>query len=216
MEHLKQTIDIFLHLDKYLSAVTQQYGVLSYMIIFVIVFCETGLVVTPFLPGDSLIFAVGALSANGAFNIFVFYIILVFAAILGDTVNYHIGQLLSNKVESKENIRFIKREYLEKTQTFFNRHGGKTIIIARFIPIIRTFAPFVSGVGKMSYLKFLSYNIIGGTAWVAIALFSGYFFGNLPLVKENFSTAVLGIIFVSLIPVILAYLKNKVTKKHYE
>lgn len=208
MEHLKQVIDIFLHLDKYLGAVTQQYGVLSYLIIFVIVFCETGLVVTPFLPGDSLLFAVGALSATGALNIGIFYIVLLIAAVVGDTVNYHIGQLLRDKVEKKENIRFIKREYLEKTQAFFEKHGGKAIIIARFVPIIRTFAPFVSGVGKMSYLRFLGYNIIGGASWVAVALFGGYFFGNIPVVKNNFSMVIIGIVVISLIPMLIAYLKS--------
>jgi membrane-associated protein len=213
MEQVKQFIDIFLHLDKYLGVITQQYGILSYLIIFVLVFCETGLVVTPFLPGDSLLFAIGALSANGVFNIGIFYIVLCFAAVAGDTVNYHIGYMFRDKVEKKENIRFIKREYLEKTQAFFDKHGGKTIIIARFIPIIRTFAPFVSGVGKMPYLKFLAYNAIGGVSWVAIALFGGYFFGNLPVVKDNFSIAILGIVFVSLIPVIIAYLRNKMIPK---
>jgi len=213
MEHVRQFIDIFLHLDKYLGAITQQYGVLSYLIIFVMIFCETGLVVTPFLPGDSLLFAVGALSASGAFNVGIFYIVLCIAAIAGDTANYHIGHLLRDKVEKKEKIKFIKREYIEKTQAFFEKHGGKTIIIARFVPIIRTFAPFISGVGKMPYLKFLSYNIIGGVSWVAVALFGGYFFGNLPVVKDNFSIVILGIVFVSLIPAIAAYLKNKMVTK---
>lgn len=213
MNLIYKFIDIFLHLDKYLSQITNQYGTASYLLLFIVIFCETGLVITPFLPGDSLIFAVGALCAKGIFNhVFMFFMISV-AAIAGDTVNYHIGHSLRHKVESKQDIRFIKREYLEKTQAFFERHGGKTIIIARFIPIIRTFAPFVSGVGKMSYTRFLSYNAIGGIAWVTIALYSGYFFGNIKVVKENFSIVVIAIVLISAMPAVIAYLKSKYGSK---
>lgn len=213
METVKYLIDLFLHLDKHLSVVTHEYGLLTYLILFIIIFCETGLVVTPFFPGDSLVFATGALAANGIINISVIFVLLCIAAIAGDTVNYHIGYLLRHKVENHENIPFIKKEYLEKTHGFFERHGGKTIIIARFIPIIRTFAPFTAGVGTMSYMRFLSYNAIGGIAWVTVALFGGYFFGNLPFVKNNFSFVVLGIIFISILPGIATYFKSRYTLK---
>ncbi len=209
MEFIYKCIDIFLHLDVYLHQITSSYGTASYILLFVVIFCETGLVVTPFLPGDSLIFAVGALCAKGMFNTPGVYLMLCCAAVLGDTVNYHIGHMLREKVESKQEIRFIKREYLERTQAFFERHGGKTIIIARFIPIIRTFAPFVSGVGRMSYTRFISYNAVGGILWVTIALFSGYFFGNIPLVKDNFSLVIIGIVIISVIPGVVVYLKEK-------
>ena len=209
MEFIYKCVDIFLHLDVYLHQITSSYGVASYILLFIVIFCETGLVVTPFLPGDSLIFAVGALCAKGMFNTPGVYAMLCFAAVLGDTVNYHIGHMLREKVESKQEIRFIKREYLERTQAFFEKHGGKTIIIARFIPIIRTFAPFVSGVGRMSYARFISYNAIGGIMWVTLALFSGYFFGNIPLVKDNFSLVIIGIVIISVIPGVVVYLKEK-------
>jgi membrane-associated protein len=202
-------MDIFLHLDQHLSLYMNQYGVLIYLILFIIVFCETGLVVMPFLPGDSLIFATGALAAAGSIQLLPIHLIFCLAAISGDTVNYAIGHYLRDKVARRESIRFIKKEYLDRTTEFFNRHGSTTIILARFVPIIRTFAPFVAGVGSMPYRKFISFNAIGGILWVSIALFAGFFFGNIPVVKENFSIVVLGIVVVSLLPVVFTLIKNK-------
>jgi membrane-associated protein len=202
-------MDIFLHLDQHLSLYMNQYGVLIYLILFIIVFCETGLVVMPFLPGDSLIFATGALAAAGSIQLLPIHLIFCLAAISGDTVNYAIGHYLRDKVARRESIRFIKKEYLDRTTEFFNRHGSTTIILARFVPIIRTFAPFVAGVGSMPYRKFISFNAIGGILWVSIALFAGFFFGNIPVVKDNFSIVVLGIVVVSLLPVVFTLIKNK-------
>lgn len=209
MENINYFIDFFMHLDTHLSAVTNEYGLLTYLLLFAIVFCETGLVVTPFLPGDSLIFATGALVAAGSLDFSTVLIILCFAAIIGDSVNYQVGHLLRDKIARDENIRLIKKEHLTRTQTFYERHGVKTIIIARFIPIIRTFAPFVAGIGKMHYPRFLSYNVIGGVLWVSLFLFGGYFFGNLPFIRDNFSLVIIGIIFVSLLPGIFTYLQSR-------
>lgn len=209
MEHIQYFIDLFMHLDTHLSAITNEYGLLTYLLLFIIVFCETGLVVTPFLPGDSLIFATGALAASGSFNLFTILVILCIAAIAGDTVNYQIGHLLRDKVASHENLRFIKKEHLDRTHSFFEKYGAKTIIIARFVPVVRTFAPFVAGVGTMPYSKFISYNVVGGVSWVAAFLFGGYFFGNLSIVKDNFSFVIIGIIFVSLLPGVITYIQSK-------
>jgi membrane-associated protein len=209
MEHIQFFIDLFLHLDKHLSAITSEYGMLTYLLLFAIIFCETGLVVTPFLPGDSLLFATGALAASGSLNLSTLLIVLCFAAIAGDTVNYQIGHLLRKKIENRENIPLIKQEHLDRTHMFFEKYGVKTIIIARFVPIIRTFAPFVAGVGIMPYSKFISYNVVGGVGWVFAFLLGGYFFGNLPVVKDNFSFVILGIIFVSLLPGVIAYIQSK-------
>jgi membrane-associated protein len=181
--------------------------------LLLIIFCETGLVVIPFLPGDSLLFAAGAFAAIGSLKLGVLIPLLCLAAVGGDTVNYHIGRLLRHKVAKKDEIRFIKREYLERTDAFFEKHGGKTIIIARFVPIIRTFAPFVAGVGTMSYLRFLSYNAIGGISWVLVGTLGGYFFGNLPFIKNNFSLVILAIVFISVLPGVFAYLKSKFSIK---
>jgi len=213
MSSMMSLIDIFLHLDKHLSLYMNEYGIFIYLILFVIIFCETGFVVTPFLPGDSLVFATGALAVAGSLKVAPVFLIFSIAAIAGDTVNYSIGHFLKDKVLAQENIRFIKREYIERTDAFFEKHGGKTIIIARFIPIIRTFAPFVAGVGTMPYRRFILFNVVGGICWVTIALFSGYFFGNIPFVKNNFSMVILGIVVVSLIPVVTALVKNKVAAK---
>lgn len=207
-------IDIFLHLDKHLSLYMNEYGIYIYLILFIIVFCETGLVILPFLPGDSLIFATGALAAVGTIKLLPIYLIFCIAAIVGDTVNYSIGHTLREKVSARENIRFLKKEYLEQTTAFFERHGSATIILARFVPIIRTFAPFVAGVGTMPYRKFISINAIGGILWVTIALFAGYFFGNIPLVKNNFSIVVLGIVVISLLPLVFTFIKNKMEAKN--
>jgi membrane-associated protein len=202
-------INLVLHLDTYLSAITNEYGLLTYFILFAIVFCETGLVITPFLPGDSLIFATGALAASGSFNLFTILAVLCIAAIGGDTVNYETGHFLRNRLTSHENIRFIKQEHLDRTHAFFEKYGVKTIILARFVPIIRTFAPLVAGIGTMPYSTFISYNAIGGVAWVVSFFFGGYFFGNLPVVKDNFSFVIFGVIFVSLLPGTIAYIQSK-------
>lgn len=213
MNLIKNFIDIMLHLDKYLSIVIQNYGMGTYILLFIIIFCETGLVVTPFLPGDSLLFAAGAFASLGSLNIAVLFLVLGIAAVLGDTVNYLIGKTIGSKLYQKDNLKFIKKEYLDKTREFYERHGRKTIIIARFIPIIRTFAPFVAGIGEMSYLQFISYNLIGGISWVGIATFMGYFFGNLPVVKDNFTFVIFAIIFISILPGIIGFIKQKASKK---
>jgi membrane-associated protein len=209
MEYLKFLIDLVLHLDVHLNELILQYGTLVYIFLFIIIFCETGLVVTPFLPGDSLIFAAGTFAAKGAFNENYLFFLLAAAAILGDTVNYWIGHLIGPKIFHKEHVRFFKKEYLERTHKFFEKYGGKTIIIARFVPIIRTFAPFVAGIGSMTYSKFISYNIIGGAAWVALFVYGGFFFGNIDIVKNNFSLVIIVIIFISLVPGFVEYIRHK-------
>ncbi|MCM3570329.1 DedA family protein [Neobacillus mesonae] len=206
---MSSLIDIFLHLDQHLSLYMNEYGIYIYLILFTIVFCETGLVILPFLPGDSLIFATGALAAAGSIKLLPIYLIFCLAAIAGDTVNYSIGHFLREKVAARNKIRFIKKEYLDQTAAFFEKHGSATIILARFVPIIRTFAPFTAGVGTMPYRKFISFNIIGGFLWVTIALFAGFFFGNIPFVKNNFSIVILGIVVISVLPVIFTFIKNK-------
>ncbi|MGE5342610.1 MAG: DedA family protein [Candidatus Omnitrophota bacterium] len=209
MHWILKFVDFILHLDKYIQQLIQSYGVWTYLIIFIIIFCETGLVVTPFLPGDSLLFAVGAFSAAGALNVVWVFVFLSVAAIIGDTVNYWIGHMLGPKVFQKENARFLKKEYLERTHKFYEKYGGETIIIARFVPIIRTFAPFVAGIGRMSYWKFISYNIIGGIGWVAIFVFGGYFFGNIPFVKNNFTITIFAIIFISMLPGVIEFIRQR-------
>ncbi len=208
MQIISTLVELFLHLDKHLSAVIQAYGALTYLLLFVIIFMETGFVVTPFLPGDSLIFAAATFAALRALNIWVLFFILCAAAILGDTVNYWIGHFIGPRAFSG-NVRFLKKEYLDRTHLFFEKHGGKTIILARFIPIIRTFAPFVAGVGEMGYWRFISYNIIGGIAWVSLFTFAGYFFGNLPFVQHNFSLVVIAIILISVVPVAIEMIKER-------
>ena len=209
MELLKTLVDIFLHIDKHLSEIIQNYGLWTYLILFIIVFMETGLVVTPFLPGDSLLFAAGAFAALGAFDIVWLFAILSVAAIGGDTVNYWIGSYIGPKIFHKEKVRFLNKEYLDRTHQFYERYGGKTIIIARFVPIIRTFAPFVAGIGSMTYWKFISYNIIGGIAWILICTLAGYFFGNLPMIRENFSLVIFAIIIISILPGIIEFMRQK-------
>jgi membrane-associated protein len=213
MSSIMSFIGIFLHLDKYLSVYMNEYGMLIYLILFAIIFCETALVFTPFLPGDSLIFATGALAAAGSIKFAPIFIIFCIAAITGDTVNYSIGQFLKDKVIAHANIRFIKREYLEHSEAFFKKHGGITIILARFIPIIRTFAPFTAGVSAMPYRRFILFNVAGGISWVSLALFGGYIFGNIPFVKNNFSMVILAIIVVSLLPVVITWGKNQFGSK---
>jgi membrane-associated protein len=213
MELIYTFIDIFMHLDKHLGDVIRNYGLWTYLILFLIIFCETGLVVTPILPGDSLLFAAGAFAATGAFHVAWLFVLLSIAAVLGDTVNYWIGKYLGDKIGQKENIRFINREYLDKTHQFYERHGGKTIIIARFMPIIRTFAPFVAGVGKMNYFRFISYNVAGGILWISSFVFGGYYFGNIPMVKKNFTLVILAIIFVSILPGIVEFIRHRYAKQ---
>lgn len=207
MEWFNFLLDFVIHLDTHLGAIIDTYGVWTYSILFVIVFCETGLVVTPFLPGDTLLFAAGSFAALGNLNLALLCLILSIAAFLGDTVNYWIGHALSTRLLEKKKLPLIKMEHLERTQKFFDKYGGKTIIIARFVPIVRTFAPFVAGIGKMHYGKFISYNVIGGLAWVLIFLLGGYFFGNLSFVRENFSLVLLAIIVISMLPVGIEYLR---------
>jgi len=200
MEFLSRLLDFVLHLDKHLSSLIQTYGLWTYLILFVIIFLETGLVVTPFLPGDSLLFAAGTFAAAKALNALWLFIVLSAAAILGDTVNYWIGHFIGPRVFHQEKSRFFKKEHLDRTHRFYEKYGAETIIIARFVPIIRTFAPFVAGVGRMSYWKFISYNVIGGVGWVALFVFGGYFFGNIPFIKRNFGLVIIAIIIVSTIP----------------
>ena len=209
MDFLADLLSCFLHLDQHLKILADQYGGWIYAILFLIVFCETGLVVTPFLPGDSLLFAAGALAAiaDSELNIHAIFLLLAVAAILGDTVNYAAGHYFGEKVFSAD-ARILKREYLNRTHQFFERHGGKTIVIARFVPIIRTFAPFVAGAGSMTYRHFLIYNVTGGIAWTASFLYGGYFFGNLPFVKQNFTLVILAIIILSILPGVIEYWRH--------
>lgn len=209
-------VDFILHVDRYLGEIIQNFGVITYVILFGIIFCETGLVVTPFLPGDSLIFAAAAFAAIGSLNVWVLYIVILIAAFVGDTVNYEIGKKLGSKIEEKENPRFIKKEYLKKTHDFFEKHGGKSIVLARFVPIVRTFAPFVAGSGKMHYFNFLKYNLLGSFLWVSLCVGAGYFFGNIEFVKNNFSLVILAIILVSVTPMIITFILNKIKNKKAE
>ena len=206
---IAKIIDVIFHVDKYLNILIQRYGGLVYLLLFIVIFLETGLVLAPFLPGDSLLFVAGTFAAAGSLNVYLLFFLLSLAAIIGDTVNYWMGNYFGERVFSK----FIKREYIERTISFYKRHGKKTIILARFIPIIRTFAPFIAGIGKMHYSTFLSYNIIGGIAWVAIFVFSGYFFGSLPIVKKNLTVIIFIIISTSLIPALVEYVKHRVKNK---
>ena len=208
MEIIKFLIDFILHMDVHLNEIISNYGTWTYGILSGVIFLETGFVVTPFLPGDSLLFAAGTFAALGSLNPFLLFGLLSSAAILGDTVNYHIGQYIGERAFSGE-IKFLKQEYLEKTQTFYEKHGGKAIILARFVPIIRTFAPFVAGVGTMKYRRFITYNVVGGIGWVAIFIGLGYFFGNIPFVKKNFELVIFAIIFISFIPPVMEFLKAR-------
>ena len=212
MEFVNKILDVALHLDKYLSAIIQQYGLWTYAILFAVIFIETGFVVMPFLPGDSLLFAAGTFAALGAFKVGWLILVLAAAAIIGDTVNYWVGHYVGPKVFHKEKARFFKKEHLDRTHAFYEKHGGKTIIIARFVPIIRSFAPFVAGIGRMSYGKFIAYNVVGGVGWVVLLIGAGYLFGNIPFVKKNFSLALLAIIVLSTVPVVTEYLRHRKNK----
>ena len=216
MDFLLHVVDVFRHLDQYLAQLIADYGIWIYAILFLVIFCETGLVVTPFLPGDSLLFTAGALAApaaistasEGSLQLWIVIPLLIVAAILGDAVNFAIGSRLGPAVLEKEKIPFIKKSHLIKTQAFYEKHGSKTIVLARFVPIVRTFAPFIAGIGKMKYTTFATYNVVGAIAWVGICTFAGYFFGNIPIVKKNFELVVLGIIAVSVLPIAIELFKG--------
>jgi len=210
MEFISRLIDLFLHLDKHLNDVISQYGGWTYLILFLIVFCETGLVVTPILPGDSLLFAAGTFAALGSLNVLWVFVLLSIAAIAGDTINYWVGYWIGPKIFHRENVRFLNKRHLDRTHAFYEKYGGKTIVLARFVPIVRTFAPFVAGIGRMGYWRFIAYNIVGGIAWVAICVFSGYYFGNLEIVRKNFSLVILAILIISVLPMVIEYLRQRV------
>lgn len=209
MDMLLNFIDIFIHLDQHLSLLIQSFGGWAYLIVFLVIFCETGLVVTPILPGDSLLFGLGAFAAMGALKVEWLFVMLSIAAIAGDTANYMIGHYVGPRVFARESGRFFKKEYLERTHRFYEKYGGKTIIIARFVPIIRTFAPFVAGIGSMTYSRFIMYNIVGGISWIALFIFGGYYFGNLSIVKRNFTLVIFTIIFISILPGLIEYVRQR-------
>ena len=206
MEQIKFLIDLFLHLDEYMANMISQYGTWTYAILFLVIFMETGFVVTPFLPGDSLLFAAGTFAALGSMNVWLLIGLLIVAAIGGDTVNYWIGHYMGDRAY---NVKWVKKEYLDRTHAFFQKHGGKTIFLARFVPIVRTFAPFVAGMGRMSYSYFFSYNVFGGIVWVLLFTLLGYFFGNIPFVKQNFELVIIAIILVSIVPAVWEALKAR-------
>ncbi|MCK9604222.1 MAG: DedA family protein [Candidatus Omnitrophica bacterium] len=206
-------VDFFFHIDKYLSIIIQNFGAGSYLLLFAIIFAETGLVVTPFLPGDSLLFAAGAFAAIGSFDLAWLFIVLSSAAIIGDSVNYAIGKFFGEKLFRNPKSKIFKREYLNRTHAFYEKYGGKTIVIARFVPVIRTFAPFVAGIGKMSYLRFFLYNVFGGLLWVASFLLCGFYFGNTPLIQDNFSVTIFVIIFLSILPGIIEFYRHHRRKR---
>jgi membrane-associated protein len=205
VELLASGWDLFVHLDQHLAAVLQEYGAWAYLILFVIIFSETGFVVTPFLPGDSLLFVAGALAAAGGMDVHLLALLLVVAAVLGNTVNYSVGRFIGPRVFHWEGSRLFNRKALDRAHAFYERHGGKTIVITRFVPILRTFAPFVAGIARMTYLHFLAYNLVGALAWVLSLLYAGYWFGNVPLVKQNLSVVILGVIALSLMPLVFEY-----------
>ena len=214
MQHLTELLNIFLHLDHYLSDIIQNYGTVTYALLFLIVFCETGLVVLPFLPGDSLLFAAGTFAAKGDLGFGILFASLAIAAVVGDALNYEIGRRLGPKIANHEKLKFINQDHLDKTQHFYDKYGAKTIIIARFVPVVRTFAPFVAGIGSMTYQRFLQFNLVGALAWVAICLAGGYLFGNLLVVKNNFSVVILGIVIVSILPAVIEIVRHKYLKSN--
>ncbi len=208
MDLLRSIIDLFLHLDQHLNRIISDYGVWTHLILFLIVFAETGLVVTPFLPGDSLLFAAGTFAALGSLDLWLLVVLLIGAAILGDTVNYWVGAWIGPRAFSGS-VRFLRKDYLDRTHAFYEKHGGKTIILARFVPIIRTFAPFVAGVGAMSYPKFITYNVVGAVLWVGLFVPAGYFFGNIPTVRENFTLVILAIVALSVLPIAMEAIRAR-------
>jgi membrane-associated protein len=209
MDLIVNLIDIFIHLDKYLDVVIRNYGNWTYLIMGIIIFCETGLVVTPVLPGDSLLFVAGTFSAIGSLNLKWLLMVLSIAAIVGDTVNYWIGSSIGPRVFHLEKSRFFRKEYLDRTHQFYEKYGPLTIVIGRFVPIIRTFAPFLAGVGRMTYWRFLTYNVVGGIGWIMVFVLGGYFFGNLPVVKKNFTLVIMAIIIISVLPTIVEFLRQR-------
>lgn len=209
MEIIQFIVEAALHLDKNLIIIIDKFGVFTYLVLFLVIFAETGFVVTPFLPGDSLLFAAGTFSTKETLNPFILFFLLSLAAILGDTVNYWVGSFVGPKAFKNENARFFKKRYLERTSQFYEKHGGKTIVLARFIPIIRTFAPFVAGIAKMNYFRFLAYNLVGGIAWVGFFVFIGNRFGNLAVVRDNFSLTIIAIIFISILPGVIEFIKQR-------
>jgi membrane-associated protein len=214
LQLVKFLFEFIMHIDVHLSEIIQSYGVWTYLILFLIIFCETGLVVTPFLPGDSLLFAAGTFAARGDFSVMWLCILLSIAAVLGDTVNYWIGSFVGPKIFHKEHVRFLNKEYLDRTHKFYEKYGGKTIIIARFVPIIRTFAPFVAGIGSMTYWHFISYNVVGGIIWIMAFVFAGYYFGNIPMVKSNFTMVIFAIIIISILPGVIEFIRqHRINKK---
>jgi membrane-associated protein len=213
MEMITNLIDFILHLDKHLNYIIESSGLWCYLIFFLIIFAETGLVVTPFLPGDSLLFALGTLAATGSLKVTWIFVVLSAAAVLGDSANYAIGKYFGQVILKHEGSWFLKKEHIERTHRFYEKYGAKTIVIARFVPIVRTFAPFIAGVGKMSYMKFLSYNVIGGLLWVTLFIFGGFFFGNIPIIKRNFTFTIFAIIIISILPAVIEVIKEK-RKKH--
>lgn len=209
MEFLRQFIDLFLHLDVHLGSIIQQFGPYTYLILAGVVFCETGLVVTPFLPGDSLLFAIGTFAARGDLQLSIIFPALGLACILGDNVNYWIGRTLGPKVFHRDDVWYLNKKHLLRTQRFYEKHGRKTIILARFIPIVRTFAPFVAGIGQMPYSRFIGFSLLGGAMWTTIFIFGGFFFGNLEIVKNNFTMVIMAIIFISVLPAVIEYLRSR-------
>ncbi len=211
MDLIQNFIQFVLHLDKHLNLLVQQFGIWTYLILFIVIFCETGLVVTPFLPGDSLLFALGALAASKILNLELLFPLLIFATLIGDSVNYWAGYFLGPKVFQREKARFLNRKYLEQAHQFYEKYGGKTITIARFIPIIRTFAPFVAGIARMNYWRFLLYSFSGGVFWISLFIFGGYYFGNIPFVKQNFTVVILAIIGVSVVPALVEIIRSRIS-----
>lgn len=209
VELIVQFVDIFIHLDKNISLVLQTFGVWTYLIVFLIIFCETGFVVTPILPGDSLLFGLGTFAARGDLDVVWLILLLSVAAVGGDTVNYAIGKYVGPRVFTQKDSRVFKKEYLDRTHKFYEKYGGITIIVARFMPIVRTFAPFVAGIGRMSYVRFLSYNVIGGISWILLFITGGYYFGNLPFVKANFTFVIIAIIIISMLPGVIEYIRHR-------
>jgi len=205
-------VDFVLHLDKHLSFILESYGVWCYLLFFVVIFAETGLVVTPFLPGDSLLFALGTLAALDSINVLWLFVILSAAAVLGDSANYAIGKYFGAMILKREGAWFLKKEHIDRTHRFYEKYGAKTIVLARFVPIVRTFAPFIAGVGKMTYMKFFSYNVVGGLLWITLFVFGGYFFGNIPVIKRNFSLVIFAIIIISIMPAVIEFLRERKRK----
>jgi membrane-associated protein len=213
MEVLHEVLDMFLHLDTHLQELIEQYGAWVYVLLFLVVFCETGLVVTPILPGDSLLFAAGTLAALGSLDVYLLFLLLTVASIVGDAVNYACGQIVGPRVFRYQGGWLMNRRHLERAHRFYEKHGAKTIVLARFVPIVRTFAPFLAGVGRMSYARFAAYNALGGIAWVAIFLFAGYWFGNIPAVRRNFTLVILAIVFVSVLPMVVEWIRARREEK---